>query len=118
MRYFEKTKLLISEDTKNDPKLIRFAEELEDIDLVEIKEIALRQETFPVGTHSISLGNIALAKLLVLKPDADLEISVNGSTPLLKIKGGKLSKIWGEITSLSITVSTNPQEVLALLAGE
>ena len=118
MRFLENTKILISEDTKNDPKLIRFAESFEDIDLTTLKEISLRQETFPVGTHTISLGNIALAKFLIVKPDMDLEINVNGSITPLKLKGEKFSKLWAEVTSLTITVAVEPQEVLVLLAGE
>lgn len=117
MRFYEKAKILLSEDTLTEPKLIRFGEDFEDVDLVSIKEVTSRQETFPVGTHAISLGNISLARLLIIKPDEDLEITINGSSTPLKVLGGKRTKIWGEITSLSINVTTQ-QEVLALLAGE
>jgi hypothetical protein len=118
MRYYEKTKILLSEDTLSEPKLTRFGEEFEDVDLVALKEVVLRQETFPVGTHAISLGNIATAKLLIVKPDeSDITITVNGSATPIKCLAGKRSKIWSEITSLDITL-TVAQEVLVLLAGE
>jgi hypothetical protein len=118
MRFYEKTKITISEDTTNEPKLIRLSEDIETTDVTLLKESISRQETFPVGTHAISLGNIALGKFLYLKPKQDMEFSINGSTPVLKARGGKATKMWVEITSLSITISTDPQEVLVFCAGE
>lgn len=117
MRFSEKARIQISADTLNEPKLIRFDESFEDVDVLAIKEVVTRQEEFPVGTHSISLGNIALAKLLIVKPENDLEILVNGSVTPLKCLAGKRTKIWAEVTSLSI-VTAEAQEVLVLLAGE
>lgn len=118
MRFYEKTKITISEDTTNEPKLIRLSEDIETTDVLLLKENVLRQETFPVGAHSIPLGNIALGKFLYIKPKADLEFALNGSATLYKVRGGKASKLWVEFTSLNITISTDPQEVLLYCAGE
>ena len=118
MRYSEKTRILLSADTLNEPKQIRFDESFEDVDVLTLKESVLRQEEFPIGTHIISLGNIALAKLLIIKPTNDLEILVNGSVTPIKCLAGKHTKLWAEVTSLSIVVSTAAQGVLVLLAGE
>lgn len=105
----------MSEDTLNEPKLIRFAEELETIDATTLTETLLRQEKFPVGTHSIPLGNIAQGKFLAVKPDANCVVEIDGSP--INLLGGKISILWATITSLSLTISGTEQEVLVFVAG-
>ena len=117
MRYYEKSQILLSEDTLSTPKQVRFSEEFEDVDLSLLKESVTRSEAFPVGTHAIGLGNIALGKFLCIKPAADLDVSINGAA-VQKFRGGKISKLWIEFTTLSITVSTDPQTVVLVVAGE
>jgi hypothetical protein len=115
MRIIDKVKLTVSSDTLNEPKLIRLAEEFEDIDTTLLKESVTRQETFPVGTHSIGLGNIALGKFLYIKPAKDLQAIINGES--ITLRGGKASKMWVSVTTLSITTA-EIQEVLVFCAGE
>ena len=116
MKFTEKSKLVLSSDTNNEPKQIRFSEEFEDIDVTNLKESVTRQETFPVGTHSISMGNIALGRFLLIKPKNNLTASIGGEN--LNLKGGKISRLWADFASLDIVVSTEPQEVLIVVAGE
>jgi hypothetical protein len=116
MQLKEKTKLTISDDSTSEPKSIRFSEEFEDIDTLLLKESITRQESFPIGTHAISLGNIALGKFLYIKPKKDLQVAINGG-PAITFRAGKASRLWIAITSLSIT-TTEVQEVTLFCAGE
>lgn len=116
MRIIENTKIKISDDTLNEPKFIRLSEEYEDIDVTLLKELLTRQENFPAGTHTITLGNITTGKFLYIKPKKDLQVSINGGTAF-KIRALKTTKMWVEVTSLSIT-TTEAQEVLIVCAGE
>jgi hypothetical protein len=96
---------------------MRFSEDFEDTDTALIKECLVRQESFPIGTHSISLGNIAQGKWLLVKPVNDLQIKLDtGSNQTLR--GGKISKMWVNFTALEITVSTAAQVVVLVVAGE
>jgi hypothetical protein len=115
MRISDKVKLVVSSDTLSDPKLIRLSEDFEDIDTTLLKESVTRQETFPIGTHTIALGNIANAKFLYVKPAKDLQAVINGSA--ITLRGGKASKMWVNFTALSI-ITTDVQEVLLFCAGE
>ena len=117
MRFYEKTQIVLSEDTLSEPKQIRFSENFEDVDITLLKESITRHETFPIGVHAISLGNIALGKFLCLKPDFDVEASINGGA-LQKFRANKVSKLWVELTSLSLTVTTQANEVVVVVAGE
>ena len=116
MQLREKAKLTISEDAVTEPKSIRFQEDFEDIDTTLLKEIVVRQETFPIGTHAISLGNISTGKFLYIKPKKDLQVSINGGANQT-FRGGKASKLWMTVTSLSI-IPTEAQEVILVCAGE
>lgn len=114
--------MTISEDTASEPKQIRFSEESEVVDVTNLSECITRQEVFPVGTHAISLGNIALAKLLSIRPKAStvsgsVTMSINGSSAL-SLRPGKITRMWTDYTSLSITVAGNPVEVLVVVAGD
>lgn len=117
MRYYEKSQVLLSEDTLSVPKKVRFSEEFEDADIALLKESVVRQESFPVGTHSISLGNIAQGKWLFIKPTNDLEVKIDAGSNQT-FRGGKISKMWVNFTALEITVSTAAQVVVLGIAGE
>ena len=117
MRFYEKCQIVISEDSLQIPKKIRFSDEFEDTDVSLLKESITRQESFPVGTHSISMGNIAQGKFVVIKPTNDLQVKFDSGVNHT-FKGGKLSKMWISFTSLEITVSTAEQVVVLGIAGE
>lgn len=115
--------MIVSEDAASEPKQIRFAEEFETVDVTNLSECITRQESFPVGTHVISLGNIAQAKLLSIKPKAStvsgtVTMSINGSLTEIPLRAGKVSRLWTTFTSLSITVTGNPVEMLIVIAGD
>jgi len=117
MRIQDKVDLVISRDVVNEPNQIRLKEVFTDTDIINLKEVALRQETFPVGTHVISLGNITQGKFLYLKPTQDVGVEINGLAAIT-FRAGKATRMWANVTSLSIVVSTDPQEVLIAVAGE
>lgn len=116
MRFYEKTQVKISEDSSTDPKRIKFAEDLEDTDVTSLPEIVVRYESFPVGTSAINLGNIATPKLLIVKPTNDVDVEIDGTA--YTFKGGKLSKLWIEFSSLSLVVTTTANVVSLVVAGE
>lgn len=116
MRLYNKTSLIISEDSSTDPKMIRFSEAFEDTDVTLLPEVTVRQETFPVATHVISLGNIAQGRFLFIKPKAQIVASIGGQT--LTLRANKVFTAWVEFTSLSIIVSGTPAEVVIALAGQ
>jgi hypothetical protein len=115
MRLYDKDQ--ISEDTLSEPKQVRFSEAFEDIELTLIKESITRTEKFPVGTNSISMGNVAQGKFLYIKPAANVSVSMDGG-PLMVFRANKATRMWVDFTSLDITVATDPAFVTILLAGE
>lgn len=63
---------------------------------------------------TLGFGTLALAKVLVLKPDSDANITLtnaNGTSQVIKVLGGKSSVLWGELTGVQIT---NPSSTAAL----
>ena len=109
---------MLSEDTTNDPKLMRFSEEFEDVDVALLKESVSRVENFPVGSIAISLGNIAQGKFLYIKPKSDISITLDAGSPIV-IRGGKATKMWAAFTALSLTIpGTAGIDVSLLVAGE
>lgn len=117
MRYFEKTQIVLSEDTLQIPKKVRFSEDYEDTDVALLKESITRQETFPIGTMTIPMGNITQGKFLFIKPTNDLQVKLDGGSNHT-FRGGKVSKMWVNFSALEITVSTAAQVVVVGIAGE
>lgn len=117
MRYYEKSQITLSEDSTNPPKQIRLSESFDDVDVELLKDVIIRQETFPVGSHSISLGNIAEGRYFLIKPKAQIQCSINGA-PAYTLRANKVTKGWLIFNAITITVSTQPVEVLIVLAGE
>lgn len=112
--------LLISEDQTTNPKKIRLQEQFDDVDLTTLSEVNTRQETFPVGTHSIDLGNIAEGRFIYVKPIANtgqVQLELNGSNALT-LRNGKPSKLWTLFNQVNLIVSGNAAEVLIVVAGE
>lgn len=107
----------MSEDTVSIPKQIRVSEAFEDIDVELLKDIVVRQETFPVGAHTIGLGNIAEGRYFLIKPKAQVQLSINGA-PAYTLRANKITKGWLIFNAVTLTVSTEPAEVLIVLAGE
>lgn len=119
MRFYEKSQLILSEDTLNVPQQIRFAEAFEDVDVTNIAEAVSRQEAFVVGTTSIPLEQISTsaAALIFIKPASDINISINGGTAFT-VLGGKRTKMWVKgLTSLDVIVSGQPIQVLIVVGG-
>lgn len=117
MRYYEKSQVTISEDTTSQPKQIRFSEAFDDVDVELLKDVVVRQETFPVGSHSISLGNIAEGRFFLVKPKSQIQFQLNGANAFT-LRANKVMKGWLTFAQVDIIVSTEPAEVLIVLAGE
>lgn len=118
MRVYENTQLTISEDTTTAPKRIRLSETFIDADTTLIPEIVQRQETFPVGSHTIGLGNITQGRWLYVYPKAaNVQLQLNGSNALT-LRANKVSRMWVIFTGVVLIVSTAPAEVLIVLGGE
>lgn len=115
MRLLEKSTLVVSEDTSSDPKNIRFSEVVDMTDDTLLPESLVRQETYPVGTHVISLGNIAEARYLFIKPSANITIEVNGSP--ISLRANKTFRGWITFTSLSLIVAGQPAQIVLFVGG-
>lgn len=54
----------------------------------------------------VGFGSVALGKVLVFKPDADIGVKLTnalGQTELITFKGGKISIVHAEVTGISLT---------------
>lgn len=116
MRIQEKGIIILSDDSSSDPKQIRFRSEQDAIDTALLIESKTLQESFPVGTTSISLGNISQGRFLYVKPEAACVATIDGQT--LSLRAGKASSIWADFTTLSITVTGTPNKIVLVVAGE
>lgn len=117
MRIYEKSQFILSKDATTTPKQVRFSEDFEDIDSTTLMESVTRDETFPVGTNSIALGNIALGKYLLVKPSASVGLKIDGGATI-PLRSGKVSKIWCDFTSVDLVVTGAAAQVLVVIAGE
>lgn len=117
MRLQEKATIILSDDSTNEPKQIRFRQEFEDIDVTLLKESITRQEKFPIGSTVISMGQIAQGKFFVIKPTKAIQLKLNNSLTLLNVRANKFTKMWIDFTSVEI-VTTEEQDVLIVIAGE
>ncbi len=116
MRIQDKSTFLISEDNVSDPQNILFKEVLDVVDTTSVTEVRNASETFPVGVNVISLGNIAAGKLIYVKPTAACVMTIGGET--ISLRAGKVSKIWADFTTLTITVSTASNKIALVIAGD
>ena len=116
MKLVEASTVTISQDTGTTPTQIRYAETIADTDTTSILKSVTVQTSFPVGTHTINLGQIATGKLLLIKPASDLLVNINGADTDYTVKGGKMSKIWADITSLQIEV-TGAAQIVSIFVG-
>ena len=71
MRLYDRTLVILSEDTLSTPRKIRLSEDIEDIDNALLTQSETLETTLPVGENSISMGTIALGKWLYIKPEAN-----------------------------------------------
>ena len=116
MRFYEKTKMVLSEDVSNDPKLIKFSDEFEDIELTLLTKVVEGVRNFATGTTSVMV--VTVPKLLWMRPDADIGIKLDGGATI-PIRGAKSLKLWATFTTLDIVVAgATPIEVAFLTAGE
>jgi hypothetical protein len=75
------------------------------------------------GNLDLGMGTVALAKVLVLKPYADIQVKLTnslGQTQLLKFLGGKTSVLHMEFTAISLTnpSTTDVAKGIYYLAGD
>jgi hypothetical protein len=117
MRFSKTSSLLISEDLATEPKKIFFKREIQTSDLGEIlKEIVVRSETFPTGSHTINLNNIAEGRWFYLYAENDVSVQFNGGSALT-LRAKKEHELWATITSLVIN-TTEDTVVTVAIAGE
>jgi hypothetical protein len=112
MRYAEQTQIIISEDNSSAPQNVRFSDAITDVDTTSLAHLHDASDAYPVGTTSVPMGQITLAKYLWIKPAASIQIILSGSTTPLTLIAGKATKIWGNYTSLQIVVPTGTTNTL------
>lgn len=86
----------------NPPEILEISDYNEDI---------LHRFSLPASSadYAMPLGLVALAKLLIIKPEADLELKLvnnNGTSQSLLFKGGRTSVVHLEFTGMLATNSS------------
>lgn len=116
MRYAEQTQITISEDQSNAPQNIRFEDAVNDVDLTSLAHLHDCSDSFPAGTATIGLGQIAMAKFLWIKPASTIQIILSGSATAITLQAGKASKLWAAFNSLSVVVPNTTQNSVTPVA--
>jgi hypothetical protein len=116
MKLVETSTLTVSQDTGTTPTQIRYSEAISDTDTTSILKSVTIQTEFPIGVHTIDLGQIVTGKVLLIKPTANLLVNINGADTDYTIKAGKMSKIWADITALEIEV-TGAAQIVSIFVG-
>ena len=116
MRLQEKILTLLSEDVSNDPKQVRFKSDSDSVDITTLLKSKTIQEVLPIGVQTISLGSIAQGRYLYVKPKNACVVSIDGQN--LSLRAGKTSSVWADFTSLTVTVSGEPNDIVLVIAGD
>lgn len=117
MKFLETSTITISQDSVQSPTQIRFSDTISDTDTASILKSVTIQTEFPAGTHAIDLGQITTGKLLLIKPTANMTMNLDAADTDYTLKAGKMSKLWADFTSLSITVSGAAQTISIFVGG-
>lgn len=116
MRIYEKSQILISKDEVSDPQQIRFESIMTDTDVLTCNESKTIEDTFPIATTSVNMGNIAQGKLIIIKPTGNCTLVLDSEE--IDLRGGKESKIWATFTTVSIIEAVAPNEISICIAGD
>lgn len=119
MRFYKHYSIVVSEDTLQAPKKIRFSETDQTvIDTEKVKEAASASIDLPAGAtdFEIPMGAIGSGKWFFLMPTGDITLKIDNGTPLT-LAGGFPCDVWTTYSSLKIsTVLEN--RITYALAGE
>ena len=113
---------MISEDLSNIPQNLRFSDSISDIDVVSISHLHDGSDGFPIGTTSLSMGQIPTGKYLWIKPASTISIIISNGNPI-QLAAGKATKLWANFTSIQIVVpnttqnQVTPVQVTAIIGG-
>jgi hypothetical protein len=116
MRIQEKLLVLLSEDLSSDPKQIRFKSETDSIDVSTLIKSRTIQEILPIGVNTISLGNITQGRYLYVRPKNACVITIDGQS--LTLRAAKVTTIWADFTLLTMTISSEPNDIVLVIAGD
>lgn len=116
MRIYEETLIKISADEISAPKEIRFQTDSTTEDTSTFNEIQTLDAIFPVGTTVVSMGSIAAAKFLYIKPTLTCTAVISGEQ--LVLRAGKENKMWVDFTTLSIIEATANNFISLVIAGD
>lgn len=116
MRIYENNQMVISKDEVSNPQQVRFQSAFSDTDVLTCQESKTIEDTFPIATTPVDMGNIAQGKLIVVKPTGDCTLVLDSQN--IALRGGKESKIWADFTTVSIIEATAPNEISMCIAGD
>jgi hypothetical protein len=116
MKYFLKSETILSEDTATQPKDIRFQKCDEITELVTLVDGGGDSKTYPIGAHSIDMGNVAEGRWLYLISDQEITFSLSGGAALTTIPDKPIA-MWVKFTSLDLT-TTVASRITVAIAGE
>ena len=116
MRLSDQAIIKLSRDAITDPKLIRFSDEATDIDVTLLIESITKDETYPIGTTAINMGNIVTGRWLWIRPSANIGLIINGGAAL-NLRANKTSRMWLDFTAVSLVVTGAPAQISVVIAG-
>lgn len=116
MRIYESSNIVVSKDEVANPTQVRFESSFTEADVLTCNESKTIEDTFPIATTAVDMGNIAAGKLIVIKPTGDCTLLLDAQE--IALKGGKESKIWASFATVSIVEATAPNEISILIAGD
>lgn len=118
LRLNDNMSLTLSRDISSSPQdiIMKHVENVnEDVLLTEAAEL---DQPLPVATNVFPMGTIATGRFLYIKPAANVSLIFNGGTEQILIRGGKVTRLWADFTSLDIVVTGAPVQVHAVVAGQ
>lgn len=117
MRYWKSSETILSEDTANQPKDIRFSKDEEIVDLVTLKDGGGETKTYQAGTHVIDMGQISEGRWAYIKSDKEIDAVIDGSATPLTLIPNKPTELWAKFSSISL-ITTEATRITIAIAGE
>lgn len=74
-------------------------------------------QSFPVATTVVGMGQVGTGKFLYIKPTANVTAVFDGGAETHVFLAGKASRIWMNFSALSLTVSGSANIIQVVIAG-
>ena len=117
MRFYKKNEVILSEDTTNDPKDIRFQKTDDITDITSVIDGGGATKTYDTGTHSVAFGAISTVKWFYIYADKAIKIKLD-SGPDIQLIAEKPAEMWAEVAAIDLVVDTADTRITVAIAGD